>query len=87
MTTNPPSQVSESPDDSLEKIAYSTVQEIPTREPNDRNRLGYYVWRWLVEKDGTLEQAVRNSGSRTLIPYEQVILIIAENLRKRGVKI
>ncbi|MFQ5798025.1 MAG: hypothetical protein ACE5H0_04930 [Bacteroidota bacterium] len=87
MATNPPPQVSEFPSDSLEKVAYSSVQEIPTREPNDRNRLGYYVWRWLMEKNGTFEQAIRNSGSRTLIPYEQVIPIVKENLRKRGIEL
>lgn len=87
MTTNPPPKVSHYPSESIENIAYSSVQEIPTREPNDQNRLGYYVWRWLVEKSGTLEQAVRNSGSHTLIPYEEVIRIVKENLRQRGISV
>ena len=87
MATNPPPKVSDFPTDSLEKIAYSSVQEIPTREPNDRNRLGHYIWRWLVEKNGTLEQAIKNSGSRTLIPYEEIIPIVKENLRKRGINL
>lgn len=87
MATNPPPQISEYPADSLEKVAYASVQDIPTREPNDRNRLGHYVWRWLVEKNGTLEQSVKNSGSRTLIPYDEVVRIVKENLRKRGIKL
>src|ERR1041385_5396206 len=65
MTTKPPASVHEFSPESLEKIAYLSVSTIPTEEPNDRNRLGYHVYRWLVNKEGTLEQAVVESGSNS----------------------
>ena len=87
MTTKAPSGIAEFPTDSLEKIAYSAVAEIPTQEPNDRNRLGYCVWAWLRDRQGTLEQAIQNSGSRTHIPYSEVSAIVSKRLLERGIKL
>lgn len=87
MTTKPPPSVAESPSESAEKLAYSVVSDIATREPNDRNRLGYHVWAWLSERRGTLEQAVKNSGSRTEQPLEEVYRIIAKRLEEKGIKL
>ncbi len=87
MTTKPPSQISEFPADSLEKIAYDAVAEIPTQEPNDRNRLGYNVWMWLVDRKGSFAQAVRASGSRTLIPPEEVVKKVTERLKAKGIDV
>ncbi|MBF8249030.1 MAG: hypothetical protein HW374_1830, partial [Bacteroidetes bacterium] len=56
MTTKPPPSVSEFAPEAVEKLAYGVVADIATREPNDRNRLGYHVWAWLKERSGTLEQ-------------------------------
>ncbi|MBI4429238.1 MAG: hypothetical protein HY562_08970 [Ignavibacteriales bacterium] len=87
MTTKPPPSIAEYPAESLEKLAYSVVSDIATREPNDRNRLGYHVWAWLKERTGTLEQAVTNSGSRTELPLGEVYKIIARRLEEHGVKL
>jgi len=85
MTTKAPSQVAESPPESLENIAYSAVAEIPTQEPNDRHRLGYNVWMWLVDKKGSLQQAVRSAGSRMHISEEEAIKIITQRLKEKGI--
>jgi len=87
MTTKAPSGIAEFPTESLEKIAYESVAEIPTQEPNDRNRLGFCVWAWLRDRKGTLEQAVRNSGSRTHISYAEVLTIVSKRLQDRGIKL
>ena len=85
MTTKPPPSVAEYPSEAIEKLAYSVVSDIATRELNDRNRLGYHVWTWLSERRGTLEQAVKNSGSRTEQPLEEVYKIIAKRLEEKGI--
>lgn len=87
MTTKAPSGVTEFPSDSLEKIAYDSVIDIPTREPNDRNRLGFCVWAWLRDRKGTLDQAIQNSGSRTHIQYSEVLSIVSKRLQERGINI
>ncbi len=87
MTTKPPSLIAEFPSDALEKIAYEAVAEIPTQEPNDRNRLGYNVWMWLVDRKGTFEQAIRASGSRTLIPTEEVVKNVTLRLKAKGIEV
>lgn len=87
MTTKAPSGIAEFPADSLEKIAYQAVVEIPTQEPNDRNRLGFCVWAWLRERKGSLELAINNSGSRTHIPYSEVLSIVSKRLEERGIKL
>ena len=87
MTTKPPSPIAEFPPDALEKIAYEAVADIPTQEPNDRNRLGYNVWMWLVDRKGTFEQAVRSSGSRTLIPLEDVVKNVTQHLKAKGIEV
>ncbi|MBE0557975.1 MAG: hypothetical protein IH628_12150 [Proteobacteria bacterium] len=86
MTTKPPSPVAEFPENSLEKIAYQSVQEIPTQEPNDRHRLGYHVWAWLKERKGTLNDAVRISGSRILMPEEEAVKTIRTFLNAKGIQ-
>ena len=77
----------EFPADSTEKIAYSAVQPIGTHEPNDRNRLGYHVWRWLMKREGTLEEAVKESGARLLIGTSEAAAKIREELTKSGISI
>ena len=84
MTTKPPSAVQEFQADSLEKKAYASVSTIQTEEPNDRNRLGYHVWRWLTAKQGTLEQAITESGARIHVSKEEAAKIIREALAKQG---
>lgn len=87
MSTKPPSSVVESPSESLEKFAHALVADIATQEPNDRHRLGYHVWSWLLERKGTLEQAVQVSGARTQLPLGEVYKILAKRLEEKGIKL
>lgn len=84
MTTKAPSAVEPAPSSALEKIAYQSVASILTIEPNDQNRLGYHVWRWLTTKQGTLEGAVAESGARLKISPAEAVRIISESLAKQG---
>jgi hypothetical protein len=84
MSTKPAAKVQDFPSESTEKIAYSSVSTIPTVEPNDQVRLGYHVWRWLTKKEGTIEQAVKESGSRMTISVAEAAAIITESLKKQG---
>ena len=86
MTTKPAPSIAEFAADSLEKIAYQSVADIATREPNGRNRLGYQVWAWLKGRKGTLIEAVKASGSLTVLSAEEVTNVVADNLRKHGIK-
>lgn len=85
MTTKAPSPVMEFPADSLEKIAYSSVEGIPAEEPNDLNRLGYHVWLYLTGKVESLEMAVKMARSRLKISDDEAIKIIKERLKERGI--
>jgi len=85
MSTVAPSTVKAFDESSLEKIAYNSIKSIPTREQNDNYRLGYHLWQWLSARQGTLEQAVKNSGSRILISEQETITIIIQELQKSGI--
>jgi len=87
MSTKPPASIVESPAESLEKLAYNVVAEIPTEEPNDRNRLGYCVWGWLSERRGTLLQTVRAAGTRSPLTSEEIFDIIHKRLEEKGIKL
>jgi hypothetical protein len=86
MTTKAPASVAEYPQDSLEKIAYHAVEEIPTQEPNDRYRLGYNVWMWLVDRKGSLAQAIHTAGSRLHVPEEEVVKTVSQRLKEKGIQ-
>ena len=73
------------PDTSVEKIVYAAVEEVATREPNDRERLAYTVLRWLENKDCTLEDAIRHSRIRLDIPVSQTVEVIRRNLGNKGI--
>ncbi|HAV24403.1 MAG: hypothetical protein A2X67_05250 [Ignavibacteria bacterium GWA2_55_11] len=87
MTTKTPASTADVPAESLEKIAYASVADIPTQEPNDRNRLGYCVWSWLKDKRGTLTEAIRNSGVRTTMPLDKVEHTVKSHLASRGFRV
>jgi hypothetical protein len=63
------------------------VADIPAQEPNDLNRLGYNVWIWLKDRKGTLQQAVRAAGSRTHIPFEEVVARVRSKLQAQGISL
>lgn len=86
MSTKSPSSISEYPADSLEKLAYTIVTEIPTREPNDQNRLGYCLWAWLSERRGTLKQALRAAGVRSTLTTDEILRIVIKRLEEKGVR-
>ena len=87
MSTKPPASVVESPAESLEKLAYTVVAEIPTQEPNDRNRLGYCLWGWLSERRGTLLQTICAAGVRSSSTSEEICDIIQKRLEEKGIKV
>jgi hypothetical protein len=87
MTTVAPAKVKEFSPSTLEKIAYASVSTIPTREPNDQNRLGFCVWGFLSERQGTLAQAVHTSGARLLIPESDVLRIVSDSLKQAGISV
>jgi uncharacterized membrane-anchored protein len=86
MTTKSPSAVQDYSAASLEKIAYASVSSIPTEEPNDRNRLGYHIWRWLVNREGSLEQAIVESRARIHISQQDTEKVIQGLLMQQGIK-
>lgn len=73
------------PADTQERIAYDSVAGIATQEPNDRARLGYHVWRWLKNRHGTLEEAVRESGARLSVPADAAVKAIRDHLASKGI--
>ena len=79
MTTKAPSAVQDFPATSLEKIAYASVASIEAEEPNDANRLAYHVWRWLTTKQGTLEEAIAESGARLHVSKQEAHRIISRD--------
>ncbi|TAK53211.1 MAG: hypothetical protein EPO24_14715 [Bacteroidetes bacterium] len=87
MSTKPAAAVQSFSPESIEAKAYASVSAIPTVEPNDRNRLGFHVYRWLTEKQGTLEQAIASSGSRLEISQQQAATMIKDALKKAGVDV
>jgi len=87
MSTKSPLSIIESPAESLEKLAYSVVAEIPTEEPNDRNRLGYCLWGWLSERRGTLLQTVKAAGVRSSLTSAEMVAIIEKRLEDKGIKV
>jgi len=80
MATKPASRVKEHPAEALEKKAYSIVSDIPTQEPNDRNRLAYCLWIWMRDRKGTLEEAIRAAGTRSPKSVEDIVSIINSRL-------
>ncbi len=86
MTSRPPSPVRTFNDDTLEKTAYTSVESVPVREPNDHARLGYHVWLYLTGKIPSLQEAIRTARTRLLIAEDEAGEIIAKNLKERGIK-
>jgi hypothetical protein len=85
MTTKAPSPVHAAPEQSIEKIAYESVKNIPTVDPHDQDRLGFNVWRWLTLRNDPLEIAVKSAGAHFLIPEEEAVETIRQNLKQFGV--
>lgn len=84
MTTKPPSKVKLFPEESLEKIAYQSVENIPALEPNDAYRLAYHIYQYLEKKHITLQEVIKVSGARLLISEEDAYKRIREFLESKG---
>jgi len=88
MATKKPPEIKPHPDDSIEAIAYKSVEQIPTREPNDLNRLGFHVWRWLTDSaNTTLDEQITVSGTRLLISKDEAKERILQALKDMNVTI
>lgn len=86
MATKKPPEIKPHPDDSVEAIAYKSVEQIPTREPNDLNRLGFHVWRWLTDNaNTTLDEQITVSGARLLISKAEAKERILQALKDMNV--
>ncbi|MCX7984138.1 MAG: hypothetical protein N3A63_04460 [Bacteroidetes bacterium] len=81
MATKPPVPVKEFPAESLEKKVYALAATIPTVEPNDQMRLAYNLWAWLVERKGTLADAVHAAGVRSSLTEEEITQKLEEELK------
>jgi hypothetical protein len=87
MTTKAPSPVKPGVPDSLEKIAYASVAEIPVADPHDRDRLGYNIWHWLKNRKDPLEIVVQTTVARLEIPEAEAIQRIKDALTSRGITV
>ncbi len=76
--------VQEASPDSIESLAYDIAKDIETREPNDRNRLGYHVYLYLSKQYASLEEAVTVAQARTQLPTNDVYSLIVSRLKERG---
>lgn len=63
MTTLPPPATNFFPDDSLEKKVYNVVEKYAANIPiaNDRNRLGFNLYRYLTGEGDPPDITVKNS--------------------------
>ena len=87
MSTKPPSQVIESPAESLENLAYTIASQIPVGEPNEGIRLGYCLWGWLSERRGTLLQAIKAAGIRSPLTSGEILGIVGKMLEEKSIKV
>jgi hypothetical protein len=42
---------------------------------------------WLVDRKGTIEQAIRFSGTRTQVPEAEIVRVVKARLREKGIEI
>jgi hypothetical protein len=85
MTTKAPSAVKPAPPDSLEHIAYASVSGIPTAELHDLDRLGYYVYTWLKQRNDPLEMVLKTAQVRMQISEEEALGRIRKALTEHGI--
>jgi hypothetical protein len=74
-------------EDSVEAKAYKAVEEVPTRELNDRNRLGYYVFLYLDGQYDTLREAIRLSQTRLLVDEDAAYKTVRSKLVELGIEV
>lgn len=85
MTTLPPSKVNEFPEDSLEKKVYKIADSLEEYIPimNDRNRLGYNLYKFMTGEGDSPEIIVRNAKlTIENITYEELAKKINQEIEK-----
>ena len=85
MTTLPPSNVREFPEDSLEKKVYKIADSFEQYIPitNDRNRLGYNLYKFMTGEGDAPEIIVRNAKLNIQnISFEELAKKITQELEK-----
>ncbi len=75
------------PEDSIEKIAYRVVDDLPFREMNDKNRMGYHVYLYLSKQYPSLPEAIRVAQARMSISTEEATRLIIDRLRAEGIDV
>lgn len=85
MTTLPPPDTKQFPEDSMEKKVYSIVEKysenIPI--PNDRNRLGYNLFKYMTGEGDPPETSVKNTKIKVVgITEKELASKISEDLKK-----
>jgi hypothetical protein len=89
MTTKAPAQVEKFAGDTPESISYKIADEVKTREPNDKYRLGYHIWRYITGTIPSVEEAVRVSGIRLAEgeTIEKVTELVSSRLKEHGFEV
>ena len=74
-------------EDTVEAKAYKAVEDVPTMEFNDRNRLGYYVYLYLDGQYESLKLAMRLAQARLLVSEEEAYAKVGAALRGLGFEV
>jgi len=85
MTSLPPAPVKPYPEDSIEKIAYKIAESLADYLPvmNDRNRLGFNLYRHLKGEGDDVETIVRtNKFTIEKISREELINLIKQKIQE-----
>jgi hypothetical protein len=87
MTTKAAPTVRLASAESLEKIAYGSVEGIPVDEPHERDRLGYYIFLWVQNRKDPLEMVLRSASIRMKISETEALERIRKYLTEHGVRL
>jgi hypothetical protein len=87
MTTKAAATVQPAPAESLERLAYGSVEGIPVDEPHERDRLGYYIFLWAQNRKDPLEMVLRSAAIRMKISETEALERIQKYLAEHGVRL
>ena len=65
--------------------AYASVAEIPALEMNDRNRLGFHIYLYLIGEIETVGAAVHESQARLHVPNAEAAKTVIAALSAQGI--
>jgi hypothetical protein len=85
MTTKAPAKVAPAEPTGIAAVAYQSVAGIPVADPRDLDRLGYCVWHALTNRREGLDIALRASGVRFTISFDDAVKKIRAELKARGI--